>query len=517
MRLVAIVLVAVSVALGAVGLVAVDPFAVVAVRLVSGASSLPPSCVSTPNRYRNSEAEARVAVSPRDPNHLVGVWQQDRRDEGGGADANLAAVSRDGGLNWRTSMAPFSHCTGGNRGNNGDFERVSDPWITIAPNGDVYQLALVFQLSGTAAGMSVSKSTDGGETWSAPTLLSHDLAPPYSDKGAITADPNDPNFVYVVWSKCTPECRTNAPGSWWISRTIDGGRTWEPERLIFDPTSFDPRYTRRPLAVQVVVLPDGTVINVFNLVTYNPQSRQDEYRATLQRSRDRGRTWGPPIDVGPMRSRSVSDPETGEVLRVATGTFEVAVDRRNGTLYGVWQDGRFSSFEREDIAFVLSGDGGRTWTPPIRVNRTPAVTPLPAHAFTPVVAVNADGAVAVYYSDLRNNVADGGRTLPTDNWLVHCHRDCTNPDNWTETHVSGPYDTKTAPRAGVGLFVGDYQGLVASDRAFIPFFVQTNSGNTSNRTDVFAAILRSPSAPAVPTPLPTPVRVRRAYLPLITR
>jgi hypothetical protein len=43
-----------------------------------------------------------------------------------------------------------------------------------------------------------------------------------------------------------------------------------------------------------------------------------------------------------------------------------------------------------------------------------------------------------------------------------------------------------APNAG-GLFLGDYQGLGVNGTAFMPFFVQTNNGNTSNRTDVFTS------------------------------
>jgi hypothetical protein len=45
---------------------------------------------------------------------------------------------------------------------------------------------------------------------------------------------------------------------------------------------------------------------------------------------------------------------------------------------------------------------------------------------------------------------------------------------------------RTAPKAG-GFFLGDYEGLGVSGSAFTPFFVATNSGNTSNRTDVFSS------------------------------
>jgi hypothetical protein len=75
--------------------------------------------------------------------------------------------------------------------------------------------------------------------------------------------------------------------------------------------------------------------------------------------------------------------------------------------------------------------------------------------------------------------------LPTDYWLVHCHSACANAANWSEAHVAGPFDLETAPFAG-GYGLGDYQGLASFGNTFVPVFIQTNSGNTANRTDVFA-------------------------------
>ena len=73
-------------------------------------------------------------------------------------------------------------------------------------------------------------------------------------------------------------------------------------------------------------------------------------------------------------------------------------------------------------------------------------------------------------------------TLPTDYWFT------TSTDGGAtfgnETHLAGSFDMLTAPYAS-GFFTGDYEGLDTSGTTFVPFFVQANSGNTSNRTDVF--------------------------------
>ena len=68
---------------------------------------------------------------------------------------------------------------------------------------------------------------------------------------------------------------------------------------------------------------------------------------------------------------------------------------------------------------------------------------------------------------------------------------------FTESQIGGPFDlrnaARTKDRSGEYYFIGDYQGLVASGATFLPFFVMTNNGNDSNRSDVFA---RPPAAAA---------------------
>jgi hypothetical protein len=126
-----------------------------------------------------------------------------------------------------------------------------------------------------------------------------------------------------------------------------------------------------------------------------------------------------------------------------------------------------------------STDGGATWSSPAAVsgsqsNGTPA--------FTPTVAVNSSGTVAVTYYDTRNLAAGDTTTLPTDLWLT------TSTDHGVtfgnETHVAGSFDMLSAPFAG-GFFLGDYQAMGVNGTAFMPFFAAANSGNTSNPTDIF--------------------------------
>jgi len=211
-------------------------------------SPFPPGCdgaAADGTNYANSEVEVRVAVDPRNPAHAVGVWQQDRWSNG--AAHGLVAASTGDSAGWSRSFAHFSRCAGGTAANGGDYPRASDPWVDIAPNGDVYQTSLSVNLEDVTTGVLVSRSTDGGTTWEEPVTLRRDRGDAFNDKEAVTADPTDPaaRRVYVVWDRlqgaALPANAANplpllpAGGPAWLARTVDGGATWEPARPIYDP------------------------------------------------------------------------------------------------------------------------------------------------------------------------------------------------------------------------------------------------------------------------------------------
>lgn len=445
---------------------------------VSGASPFALGCDGIPvfgTLYVNAEVEPMVAVNPRNANNLVGVWQQDRWSTGG-ARGLLAGVSQDGGRTWVQRMAAFSHCTGGNAANGGDYARASDPWVTFAPDGTVYQSSLSFNGNVLAAGSSsailVSRSTDGGATWSNPTTVIRDGPNFFNDKDSITADSTDARLVYAVWDRLDSSDR--APT--YFSRTTDGGITWEAASPVYDPGA-----NSQTLNNQVVVLPDGTLINFFTQLNM-PLNAPATATLAIIRSLDKGVTWSTPIVISPVQSIGTIDPQTLAHVRDGSGLGSIAVGP-HGELAAVWQDSRFSGGARDGVAFSRSLDGGLTWTMAVRVNRFTTVA-----AFVPAVTVRADGTYGVSYYDFRNNTDDAS-TLHTDYWLARS----TDGVTWLESHVTGPFDLAIAPNAE-GLFLGDYQALISIGTVFLPFYAQTNTGNLANRTDVFSTLASSVGA-----------------------
>jgi hypothetical protein len=417
----------------------------------------------------NSEVEPWIGVNPTNPLNLVATWQQDRWSNGG-ARGLVVATSFDGGETWEMVPIPgLTPCTGGG------FLRASDPWLSFAPNGELYHIALAFT-GGIANSMVVSKSTNGGRDWSAPKPLIVNIPPLFNDKESITADPNDPDFVYAVWDRLD---FVRNLGPTLFTRTTNGGLTWEPARVIYNPG-----FAAQTVANQIVVGPEGTVYNVFTEIFNFPSG---VFFLSLKRSFDRGQTWTPPsapIRAHQLRPMSAVDPDLGIPVRDGAFLFDAAVDPRNGSLYLVWQDGSLSGFRYPAIAFSRSADGGMTWSSPIAVNQTPPAAGN-RQAFIPSVEVSAQGTVAVSYYDFRFNGTEPGAL--TDYWMTWCHpeaSDCTNPERWQhEVRLTdASFDLLRAPFAN-GLFIGDYVGLAAAGGDFVNLFTQPHG---TDRSSAFA-------------------------------
>ena len=452
----------------------------------------------TGTAYIGSEVEPWIDVNPTDPANLVGIWQQDRWSNGGSRGLVVGA-SANGGASW-TSVTTLKTtlCTGGTAANGGGYQRATDPWVSFGPTGIVYQLSLSFNdvappftTEDFDHALLASRSTNGGLTWSDPVIVKRDTAPTvFNDKQSITADPTNPNYVYAVWDRLVfpaserasvvASFRTSAfSGPTWFARSTDAGLTWEAARQIWDPGQQD-----QTIGNQIVVLPNGTLVDIFTeFNNENAKKRRGGFVRVL-RSTDKGATWSGPYDVARLGTIGITDPETGDEVRTGDIIPDIAVDPVSGRLSAVWQDASFNSGQADAIAYSQSLDGGLTWSSPIKVNQTPTGIPIGnQQAFTASVDVSADGTVAATYYDFRNNTS--ATPLWTDYFIVHCHpttpTTCASAANWGAeaklTDVS--FDMRQAPDAR-GFFTGDYEGLANAVNDFTPFFSQPHPGDSAS-------------------------------------
>lgn len=471
--------------------------------------------------YPNAEVEPWVASNPSRPRQLLAGWQQDRWSNGGSRGL-ASAYSSDGGLNWTTTVPKgVTKCA------KGPYDRASDPWVTISPDGTAYFMSLGFMNDeacpdGNTAGgdnsMIVHRSSDGGRTWGDAIALDLDTdGQIFNDKNAMTADPRDSSFVYASWDKLidftlVSECssvvaakstaattpsaedldqhgvgkarerlrlkreksksKALAPapaevtftGPSYFVRTNNGGKTWEPEKLIFDPGP-----DAQTINNLIEVLPNGTLINFFTHILAD-----GSVELGMVKSTDKGATFGPMVKAFDMNvtANGTVTPDALEPVRDANILFDTAVDRENGNIYVVWQDGRNDDIDR--VAFSMSSNAGRSWSAPTFINATPSNANLKREqAFIPSIAVDDNHRVVVTYYDFRFDTNDGKER--TDFWSIVCNasasNNCTAKSRWGSERrlTSGSFDMLDAPVAR-GHFLGDYQGLVSAGNKVVSVF-----------------------------------------------
>jgi hypothetical protein len=289
--------------------------------------------------YPNSEVEPWIAASGTDRNgdgekDIIGGYQQDRWSNGGSRGVYASAWFNGAWV--QVAVPGTSACVGGSH------LRATDPWVTFSPDGSAYFFTLATS-AGNDSALLVNKSTDGGLSWGPPiSLIDEDSVFNFNDKNSITADPFDSRYVYAIWD------RSNFPSDKrevhsiegfprsirsdvMLSRTTDGGETWETPRAIFAP-----RANQFSIGHEIVVLSDGTLLDSFMLFHgYGANKKGQEVAVMI--SKDHGATWSKPITVAKALPGFVADPDDGTPLRTGDIIPEVAAGPDGSAYSRTWR------------------------------------------------------------------------------------------------------------------------------------------------------------------------------------
>jgi Neuraminidase (sialidase) len=316
-------------------------------------------------------------------------------------------VSSDNGQTW-SEGEPLCACKG-----SGQF----DPIVEVVPaTGHVYALWMngfnvVFQ-----------KSTDHGETWSAPVPTWGNVS--WNDK-PVLATSDDGRHVYVSWNGPTG-------GDPWVAQSHDAGATWSQTKLVDSGRYF--------FAMDADVLPNGTVIFSESSFDYSGPagSAIGQVRHHAFISRNAGATWANVV----LGTVELGEPCESELCYADfyAGHSAVTADSDGDLVFAF--DGATTPLGPQRIFVRTSTDDGATWT------RATTVSTVGRMATAPAAEATGDGDVRLWFAERR----------PADRWNIWYRRSANGGTTWsTAVRISDASSGAKYKNAdGFLEFYGDY-------------------------------------------------------------
>jgi hypothetical protein len=407
-----------------------------------------------------------------------------------------------------------------------------DQVFTCASARDFYFSSLYNNATKTA--VTVSASSDGGQTFGAPVIAAsasnggmiNGGAGHFLDGDWMVVNPANLKQLFVTYTDddySGAVCATGFVGtSIKLVSSNDGGLTWGSPVTVVGEFCNDPTSPVEGSVEfsDVAVDPAGTTvyvswefIDVANFLTTFARE-VDIAKATISTTPG-PLSFGSPIKVSGVNFAGAFDtlmfgsggPTFFQGLQGRILTFEHPIlavgegPRNTGVLYLTWNDGNNAvpdvlanffkipvpTYHFTDILLSSSGDGGATWSKPARVNDNredgSAAHPF-SDQFHPTVATDKTGKIGVCFYDRRND---------PNNFLIG--RTCafsSDGSKWKNINIQSPGGPSVANQDDFGLhdWLGDYETLATDSlnqsAGFIGGYTDTSAGYQNIRTNKFS-------------------------------
>lgn len=448
----------------------------------------------------SAQNETSIDTNPSNPLNVVAGANDYRffnAREGRNDSSGVAYTSFDGGATWTNVTLPKLTFQTGATGALSDMDGAGDPAVAFGPNNTVYYANIAFSRLNGGSAITVNKSTDGGLTWSDPSIVQLDGAdssgnplptPYFNDKEWIAVDQRT-GTVYVTWTRFGPSTSPIV-----VSKSTDGGHTWSP--FVEVNGNFVNGLTPFSSGSNPKVGPNGALYIAYEASicqTLDCNSSGDHDETMVAKSTDGGATFTntqvatnydfpPNEDVG----RSTL---TGENFRINSYP-QLAIDGKSGKLYLTWADDRNGQYTPDGQSIKTNGDvflttsqNGTAWTALAQLGTS-------SDEVYPAVAAYNSRALVTYYT----------RTYdPTGIGLDYAYQ-TVNPGGAPTsgvTRITTQTENPQVQFVGIGLesgnilqgeFIGDYTAVaMGSDMVAHPSWTdfRGNPGTTSPNQDAY--------------------------------
>lgn len=311
----------------------------------------------------DANTNSSIAIDSED--NIFVVWPEDVID----IREIHYSISRDGGNTWTGQSRDYYLSTLGGTD-------ALNPDIAIDENDVIH---VVWNQDNPATGIDeifYSRSTNGGATWSAETIIS------YPDGDAASTpeiEVGADNEIYVVWKESDDVVTTNSVVN--VSISTDGGLTWsgttadipltQSFRMIYDP--------------RIVVDSNGIAHCIWRGT--QDQASPFHYEVYHSRSLNNGVTWS-----GMTGTTMISYYPAGDF---SANVQNIGVDGF-GNVVAVWDEDYLD--DNNEIMVSASTDGGLTWSGQVQDE----IISFPDNhpAYRPFIAATSDGQFHVTWNEV---------------------------------------------------------------------------------------------------------------------
>ncbi|HEV2349329.1 MAG TPA: sialidase family protein [Terriglobia bacterium] len=383
------------------------------------------------------EGEEYIAVDPTSMNNLVAVISDFSLRGGYNTTKYAVSFSNGGAGTWSENFVPLLNGSPATSDSQ-TWEANSDPVVAIDKSGNVFASNLYLNGSNSANGLYVSvgqlTSPDLGFSVAGTYPVVANLSPTAGvdeDKDWMTVDNTNhaatSGNVYVSWTHFIG----SASNMIYFSKSIDHGKTWSAPLQVSDAWQ-----NNAVQGSQMAVGPGGELYLAYEVFFVGNQRG-----LYLVKSTDGGQSFSPSVAITPLFN------ELNFNSTYRKNSFpSLAVSPVNGNVYVVYSDQPNPTVGAE-VEFILSKDGGITFTSPVVLNN-----PSRGQQFFPSIAVDGTGEIHVSWFDTRNSSKN------TSSYDIYA----TNSVSDGSKFSANVRVTPASIDAGNTGFIGDYMGIAAS-------------------------------------------------------